>query len=143
MEYRKGSHTVYNLEYHFVWVTWYRYHVLTGDIKIRVRELIRQVSQQHDINILKGHVSKDHVHILVSSPPHLSASQMMQKIKGRSSYKIQQEYPQLRKRYQGQHIQARGYFAVTVGLMTDEMVRNYIEGHIEKSPDETFTVCPD
>ncbi len=143
MEYRKGSHTVYNLEYHFVWVTWYRYHVLTGDIKIRVRELIRQVCQQHDINILKGHVSKDHVHILVSSPPHFSASQMMQKIKGRSSYKIQLEYPQLRKRYWGQHIWARGYFAVTVGQMTDEMVRNYIEGHIEKSPDVTFTVCPD
>ena len=143
MEYRRGSHTVYNLEYHFVWVTWYRYHVLTGDIKIRVRELIRQVCQQHDINILKGHVSKDHVHILVSSPPHLSVSQMMQKIKGRSSYKIQQEYPQLRKRYWGQHIWARGYFAVTVGQMTDEMVRNYIEGHIEKSPDKTFTVGPD
>ena len=143
MEYRKGSHTVYNLEYHFVWVTKYRYHVLTGDIKVRVRELIRQVSQQHDINILKGHVSKDHVHILVSSPPHLSVSQMMQKIKGRSSYKIQQEYPQLRKRYWGQHIWARGYFAVTVGQMTDEMVRNYIEGHIEKSPDETFTIGPD
>ncbi len=143
MEYRKGSHTVYNLEYHFVWVTKYRYHVLTGDIKVRVRELIRQVCQQHDINILKGHVSKDHVHILVSSPPHLSVSQMMQKIKGRSSYKIQQEYPQLRKRYWGQHIWARGYFAVTVGQMTDEMVRNYIEGHIEKSPDETFTIGPD
>ena len=143
MEYRKGSHTVYNLEYHFVWVTKYRYHVLTGDIKNRVRELIRQVCQQHDINILKGHVSKDHVHILVSSPPHLSVSQMMQKIKGRSSYKIQQEYPQLRKRYWGQHIWARGYFAVTVGQMTDEMVRNYIEGHIEKSPDETFTIGPD
>ena len=143
MEYRKGSHTVYNLEYHFVWVTWYRYHVLTGDIKIRVRELIRQVCQQHDINILKGHVSKDHVHILVSSPPHLSVSQMIQKIKGRSSYKIQQEYPRLRKRYWGRHIWARGYFAVTVGQMTDEMVRNYIEGHIEKSPDETFTVGHD
>ncbi len=143
MEYRKGSHTVYNLEYHFVWVTKYRYHVLTGDIKIRVRELIRQVCQQHNLNILKGHVSKDHVHILVSAPPHLSVSQMMQKIKGRSSYKIQQEFPRQRKRYWGQHIRARGYFAVTVGQMTEVMIRNYIEGHIEKSPDETFTVCPD
>ncbi|MCP4053192.1 MAG: IS200/IS605 family transposase [Mesoflavibacter sp.] len=143
MEYRKGSHTVYNLEYHFVWVTKYRYHVLTGDIKIRVRELIRQVCQQHNINILKGHVSKDHVHILVSAPPHLSVSKMMQKIKGRSSYKIQQEFPRLRKRYWGRHIWARGYFAVTVGQMTEEMIRNYIEGHIEKSPDETFTIDPD
>lgn len=69
MDYRKGSHTVYNIEYHVVWVTKYRYHVLTGDVQIRVRELIRQICQQHDLNILKGHVSKDHIHLLVSAPP--------------------------------------------------------------------------
>ena len=64
MEYRKASHTVYNIQYHFVWVTKYRYHVLAGEVKLRVRELIRQICQQHDLLIEQGHVSKDHVHIL-------------------------------------------------------------------------------
>ena len=80
MEYRKGSHTVYNIQYHFVWVTKYRYHVLAGEVRLRVRELIRQICQQHDLLIEQGHVSKDHVHILVAAPRHLSASQIMQKI---------------------------------------------------------------
>ena len=143
MEYRKGSHTVYNIQYHFVWVTKYRYHVLAGEVKLRVREIIRQICQQHDLLIEQGHVSKDHVHILVSAPTHMSASQIMQKIKGRSSRMLQQEFPHLKKRYWGQHIWARGYFCTTVGQVTDQMIRDYIEGHVGKSPDDSFTVDED
>ena len=143
MEYRKGSHTVYNIQYHFVWVTKCRYHVLAGEAKLRVREIIRQICQQHDLLIEQGHVSKDHVHILVSAPTHMSASQIMQKIKGRSSRVLQQEFPHLKKRYWGQHIWARGYFCTTVGQVTDQMIRDYIEGHVGKSPDDSFTVDED
>ena len=143
MEYRKGSHTVYNIQYHFVWVTKYRYHVLAGEVKLRVREIIRQTCQQHDLLIEQGHVSKDHVHILVSAPTHMSASQIIQKIKGRSSRVLQQEFPHLKKRYWGQHIWARGYFCTTVGQVTDQMIRDYIEGHVGKSPDDSFTVDED
>ena len=143
MEYRKGSHTVYNIQYHFVWVTKYRYHVLAGEVKLRVREIIRQICQQHDFLIEQGHVSKDHVHSLVAAPTHLSASQIMQKIKGRSSRVLQQEFPHLKKRYWGQHIWARGYFCTTVGQVTDQMIRDYIEGHVGKSPDDSFTVDED
>ena len=143
MEYRKGSHTVYNIQYHFVWVTKYGYHVLAGEVKLRVREIIRQICQQHDLLIEQGHVSKDHVHILVSAPTHMSASQIMQKIKGRSSRVLQQEFPHLKKRYWGQHIWARGYFCTTVGQVTDQMIRDYIEGHVGKSPDDSFTVDED
>ena len=143
MEYRKGSHTVYNIQYHFVWVTKYRCHVLEGEVKLRVRELIRQICQQHDLLIEQGHISKDHVHILVSAPTHMSASQIMQKIKGRSSRVLQQEFPHLKKRYWGQHIWARGYFCTTVGQVTDQRIRDYIEGHVGKSPDDSFTVDED
>ena len=143
MEYRKGSHTAYNIQYHFVWVTKYRCHVLEGEVKLRVREIIRQICQQHDLLIEQGHVSKDHVHILVSAPTHMSASQIMQKIKGRSSRMLQQEFPHLKKRYWGQHIWARGYFCTTVGQVTDQMIRDYIEGHVGKSPDDSFTVDED
>ena len=143
MEYRKGSHTVYNIQYHFVWVTKYRYHVLEGEVRLRVREIIRQICQQHDLLIEQGHVSKDHVHVLVSAPTHMFASQIMQKIKGRSSRMLQQEFPHLKKRYWGQHIWARGYFCTTVGQVTDQMIRDYIEGHVGKSPDDSFTVDED
>ena len=143
MEYRKGAHTVFNIQYHFVWVTNYRYHVLVGEVKLRAREIIRQVCLRQDLNIEKGHVSRDHIHLLVSTPAHIAASAIMQKVKGRSSGMLQQEFPHLRKRYWGQHLWARRYFCVTVGQVTDEMIRSYIEGHVEKSPDDKFTLDPD
>lgn len=83
MEYRHGSHTVFQIEYHFVWVTKYRYQVLKGEVAERVRELVRQTCEAFEIRIIRGAVSKDHVHILVSAPPNLAPSEIMRRIKGR------------------------------------------------------------
>ena len=115
MEYRHGSHTVCNIEYHFVWITKYRYQVLVGELKTRRHKIARQICPRHELNILKGHVSKDHARLLVSSPPRLAPSQLTRKIKGRSSRLLQREFPHLKKRYWGQHIWAWGYFCATVG----------------------------
>ena len=84
MEYRYGSHTIYNIEYHFVWVTKYRYKVLTGELGGRVRDLVRQSCEAFERRILKGVVSKDHIHILVSAPPNLAPSEIMRRVKGRT-----------------------------------------------------------
>src|SRR5262249_54355744 len=110
MDYRYGSHTVFNIEYHFVWVTKYRYKVLTGDVALRVRELVRQTCEIFEIKILKGVVSKDHLHILVSAPPHMAPSEIMRRIKGRTSSKLFEEFPMLKKRYWGRHLAASGKF---------------------------------
>jgi putative transposase len=90
MKYRNGSHTKYKIEYHFVWVTKYRYQVLTGDVGLRVRELIRQTCEHLEIEILRGVVSKDHIPLLVSAPPNISPSEIMRRLKGRSSTKVLQ-----------------------------------------------------
>jgi putative transposase len=99
MEYRTGAHTKYKLEYHFVWVTKYRYQTLQGDLAIRFRELVRQTSGVFEIEIIRGVVSKDHVHILVSAPPTMSPSEIMRRIKGRTSARLFQEFPHMKKRY--------------------------------------------
>ena len=115
MEYRCGSHKVFQIEHHFVWVTKYRYKVLTGDMAERVRRLVRETSEAFEIRIVKGGVSKDHVqHILVSRPPTMAPSEIMRWIKGRRSSKLFEEFPHIRKRYWGQHFWARGYFCATV-----------------------------
>ena len=139
-EYRKGSHTVYDIQYHFVWVTKYRYHVLRGEVAERARELIRQSCMSRDVKIVRGHVSKDHIHILVSCPPTLSPAKVMQYLKGRSSQKLQEEFSHLKKRYWGQHLWARGYFCATVGAVTEEQIQEYIEKHEHESPDENFRI---
>ena len=140
MEYRHGSHTIYHIEYHFVWVTKYRYKVLVGDVGLRVKELVRQTCTAFEIEIVEGVVSKDHVHILVSAPPNMAPSEIMRRVKGRSARKLFEEFPVLKKRYWGRHFWARGYFCVTVGQMTDEMIKEYLEHHFEPHANDNFRV---
>ena len=138
MDYRYGSHTVFNIEYHFVWATKYRYKVLTGEVALRVRELVRQTCESFEIQIIKGVVSKDHVHIFVSATPTMAPSEIMRRIKGRSSSKLFGEFPHLRKRFWGRHFWARGFFCASSGNVTDEMIKTYLEHHFEPKKDDDF-----
>ena len=138
MEYRYGSHTVFNIEYHFVWVTKYRYKVLSEEVALRVRELVRQTCEAFEIQIIKGVVSKDHIHIFVSAPPTMAPSEIMRRIKGRSSSKLFSEFPHLRKRFWGRHFWARGFFCASSGQVTDEMIQTYLEHHFEPNKDDNF-----
>jgi len=140
--YRKGSHTVFDLKYHMVWITKYRKPILTPKRAFRIRELIREICLTHHVDIIKGHVSKDHVHLLVSVPPQLSVSTLTQYLKGKTSRKLLQEDKQLNKIYWGQHLWARGYFAVSSGTITDEAIMEYI-AHQDEDQDKRgdgFTV---
>jgi putative transposase len=140
--YRSSAHTRFDIKYHFVWTTKYRKSVLTGQVAIRLRELVREVCRTNDIEILQGHVSRDHVHILVSAPPNMSASKIMQYIKGKSSRKLMMEFRHLNKQFWGRHIWARGYFVATSGNVTDEVVQEYIrlQGQEPPTGDENFRV---
>ena len=129
--YNTGSHTVYHHRYHIVWITKYRYRVLRGDVGLRVRDLIAQVAEEMNIEIINGVVSAEHLHLFVSIPPHISVSEFVRKAKGRSSRKVQQEYPSLKKRYWGRHFWGRGYFSTTSGNVTDAMIDEYINNHTD------------
>ena len=138
--YRKSSHTVYGLKYHLVWVTKYRKPVLRGEIAERVRGLIREICKANDVEILKGHISTDHVHIFVSVPPHLSVSQLVQLMKGKTSRKMLMEYKSLSRAFWGRHMWARGYFAASSGNVTDEVIMKYIEQQGLEPPDAEFKI---
>ena len=125
--YRKTSHTVFDLKYHLVWITKYRKPVLRGGVGYRVRHLIREICSTHNIQILRGHVSSDHVHLFLSIPPQLSISKVAQYLKGKTSRKLLQESTVLSKQFWGQHLWGRGYYAVSSGNITDEMIAQYIE----------------
>ena len=138
--YRKNSHAVYDIKYHVIWVTKYRYKILSGPIAIRARELIRQGCEARGIIILQGSVGKDHIHLLVSCPPSLAPSKILQYLKGRSSRLLQDEFPELKKRYWGQHLWARGYFCATVGTVTEEIIRNYIANQFREEKNDIFSI---
>jgi putative transposase len=132
LEYRQNSHSISLLSVHIVWITKYRYHVLKGDVQKRCRDLIIQVCNSENVKILKGVVSKDHVHIHVEYPPSISISVLVKKLKGRTSHHIQMEFPELKKRYWGQHFWAIGYGAWSTGNITNEMVQEYLDHHKDK-----------
>jgi len=129
MSYRKTAHSVYDLKYHLVWTTKYRKPVLRGEIAVRLRELIRQTCATMEVYILSGHVSADHIHLLVSVPPNVAVSDLVQRLKGRTSRRMQEEFGELKRQYWGRHMWARGYFAVSTGNVTDEIIKQYIESH--------------
>ena len=124
---RTGAHTQYDLQVHIVWITKYRKKILKYKIAKRLEVLLMQGCSAKNITIIKGSVQLDHVHMLISIPPSLSVAQVMQYLKGRSSKKLQEEFPSLRKQFWGQHMWATGYFCRSVGTVTNEIVQQYIE----------------
>ena len=138
--YRTTAHSRFDVKLHFVWVTKYRKPLLTGEVALRLRDIIRQICLEHEVEILKGHVSKEHVHLFVSCPPNISPSELMQKIKGKSSRKLQMEFSHLKKAFWGRHVWARGFFVASSGNVTDEIIMEYIRTQNVVKEDEDFKV---
>jgi putative transposase len=112
--YRLGAHTKSDLKVHLVWVTKYRKQALAGEVTIRVRDLIRQIAVEHELEIICGKVARDHVHVFLSYRPTPQISQIMQWLKGTSSRMLLQEYSHTRKKFWGRHLWATDYLAVSV-----------------------------
>ena len=127
--YTTSGHAKFHNRYHIVWVTKYRYKVLDVAIRLRIREITHQICRQLGVRIIKGVLSKEHIHMFVEIPPKVSVSDYMRRVKGCTSRKIQQEFPELRRRYWGKRFWARGYFCTTSGNITNETILNYIEEH--------------
>lgn len=132
---RTNGHTVSRLTVHIVWATKYRYAVLQGDIKTRCRTILIQICEAEGVQILKGVVSKDHVHMHIEYRPSQDVSTLVKLMKGRSSRKLQIEFPELKKRYWGRHFWAIGFGCWSTGNITDEMVNQYLEHH--RNPNES------
>ncbi len=138
--YRKSSHSTFDLKYHIVWITKYRKKVLSGEVAVKLREIVREICKVNEIEILKGHVSADHVHLFVSAPPHLSVSKVVQYLKGKSSRKLLSVFRHLQQQFWGRHLWARGYFVASSGNVTDEVVMKYIEEQELNQTDNEFKI---
>jgi putative transposase len=139
-EYRRSAHAVFDIKYHIVWIVKYRHKILRGRLAERARDLIRQTCEARGVVIVRGAVSPDHVHMLVSAPPELSPSKLVQYVKGRSSRRLQEEFGELRKQFWGQHLWARGYFCATVGAVDEKTVKEYIESQKWDDDAEGFKI---
>ena len=125
--YQLGAHTKTDLKVHLVWIPKYRKKVLNGEVAIRTRDILRQISSEHEIEIYAGKVASDHVHMFIGYRPTQNVSKIVQWLKGISSRVLLSEFPHLKKQFWGRHLWARGYLAVSSGNITDEVIQKYIE----------------
>jgi len=126
-EFKKLSHSLYQCKYHIIFCPKYRYRILTGDIASYVtQEIYRLCNQKVDIEVLEANVQADHVHLVISIPPKYEVSRVMGYLKGKLALRVLSRYPQLRKRYWGNHLWSRGYCVSTVGVDEDK-IRKYVK----------------
>src|SRR4051812_34936794 len=135
-EYRHGAHSVFEIHLHLVWTTKYRKPVLVGPVGLRLRGLIREICGAEDVHILKGHVSKDHVHLLMAILPQVTISRLVQRLEGETAYKMSQELVPLRKQFLGRHLWAWGSFCDSSGDGTDEVIADFIANQGRPGPED-------
>ena len=125
--YKLGAHTKTDLKAHLIWIPKYRKRVLVGPVAVRARDILREIALEHEIEIISGKVSIDHIHMFISYRPTQNISKIMQWLKGISSRILLSEFPHLKKQFKGRHLWARGYPAISSGNITHEMIRQYIQ----------------
>ena len=129
--YKQLAHTMYLCNYHVVFCPKYRYRILRGRVGSQTRDWIRRICEWRGVEILEGHVSGDHVHLVLSIPPKLAVSQVVGTIKGRVAIRIFREMPDMRKKYWGRKFWTRGYFVSTVGV-DERIIRKYVQNQERK-----------
>ncbi len=141
---KAGPHPVTDLKTHLLWVSKYRRRFLTGHVAVRARDILRQIALEHEIEIITGRVSSDHVHLFVSYQPSQNISQLMQWLKDKSSQLLMFEFAQLRTQFQAGQLWARGYLAVSSEDLTDDMITHYLElqEHEPVPDDDRFQIDP-
>ena len=125
--YKLGTHTKTDLKVHLIWIPKYRKRVLTGQVAVRARDILRRIALEHELDVISGKIASDHVHMFIGCRPTHNISKIMQWLNGISSHILLSEFAHLRKQFWGRHLWARGYLAVSSGNVTDEMIQQYIE----------------
>lgn len=124
MEYQRNRHHIYLVNHHFVWIPKRRKPILIGDVKMRLEEIIRQVAEELKAKILALEIMPDHVHLFISVPPTLAPNDVANKVKGRSSHILREEFPHLLKL---PSLWTHNYFVSTAGNVSSETIKEYME----------------
>ncbi len=138
-QFKKLAHSLYECKYHVVFCPKYRYKILQEEVaKYVMQQIYRLCNQKDDVEVVEGNVQIDHVHLVVSIPPKYAISQFMGFLKGKLALQLFDRFPQLRKKYWGQHVWSRGYCVSTVGL-DEERIKKYVKWQHSKDKDAHVT----
>lgn len=123
--YAKNAGAVFALKYHLVWCPKYRRPVLGPPVEARLDELLRKTAATHGMVVRALEIMPDHVHLFVEADPTLCVAEIVNRLKGRTSRMLRNEFPSLRSRLPT--LWSRSYFAATHGAVSEATIRRYIE----------------
>jgi putative transposase len=136
-QFKKLAHSLYECKYHIVFCPKYRYKILQGEVReYATQQIYRLCDQKDGVEVLEVNVQADHVHVVLSIPPKYAVSEMTGYLKGKLALRLFDKFPELRKRYWGQHVWSRGYCVSTVGL-DEERIRKYVKWQNKKEQEAT------
>jgi putative transposase len=130
-EVKSSAHSKYRCQYHIVFAPKYRRKEIYGQIKKDIGEILRKLCEQKGVEIIEAEACPDHIHMLVSIPPHLSVSQFVGYLKGKSSLMIFDRHANLKYKYGNRHFWCRGYYVDTVGK-NKRIIAEYIRNQLEE-----------
>ena len=123
--YKSNHNVVYSCKYHVVWCPKYRRKVLVNGVDIRLKELIKNIASEIQVDIIEMEIMPDHVHILLEVDPQFGIHKAVKNIKGKTSRILRQEFPWLRSRIPT--LWTNSYFCSTVGGAPFSIMKQYIE----------------
>lgn len=129
------SHTKWKCQYHIVFIPKYRKKILFGKVRLDVRDIIKTLCGYKHVEIIEGAVCVDHIHLCVSIPPKMSVSNFMGYLKGKSALMLYDKHPELESKW-NKSLWARGYYVATVGNVTEDTIKKYIQEQYEESRKE-------
>ena len=125
------SHSKWRCKYHIVFAPKYRRQEIYGKIKADIGKILRMLCERKGVKIIEAEACKDHIHMLVEIPPHLSVSQFMGYLKSKSSLMIFDRHANLKYKYGNRHFWCRGYYVDTVGR-NQNAIKEYIKNQLEE-----------
>ena len=124
-----SAHSTWRCQYHIVFAPKFRRKVIYGELKGDIGRILRKLCEEKKVEIIEAEACADHIHMLVSIPPHLSVAQFMGYLKGKSTLMIFDRHANLKYKYGSRHFWCRGYYVDTVGknkTAIEEYIRNQL-----------------
>jgi putative transposase len=132
MKLKRNRNSVYQIGYHLIWCTKYRKEILEGNIEVYLKEVLYNISKDNNFDIIKMEIDKDHVHLFIEATPNHVIPDMVKALKGVSARWLFKKFPEIKKELYGGHMWNPSYYVGTVGNISEETVKKYIESQKKK-----------
>jgi putative transposase len=129
MKYRidKGCHSLYCIQFHLVFCVKYRRKVLTVPVSERLKSLVSEIASKFDVHVIEQETDLDHIHVLFASKPSVTLSKFINSLKSVTSRMIRKEFPEVKKDLWEDKFWSPSYFLASVGQVTLDDVKKYVE----------------